>query len=301
MITDLVDKVKRRNRFILNTMEWIAFTLVFLSSIITGLFIFKSLLNNLKNNEAITYVLLAELGLLIINCICFYIFYQLSAKNKKQLQYSLEELKFLSKEHNLMEIKNSYDEVARLRHDLKHYIQCIYTLLHNNKVEEAKHYINQLLLDKMSTSTSLVITNSEVVNAIISSKLHLCKNYGIDINYEITGSVERIKETDISILLANLLDNAIEGCMNVKVKADKKINLKIFNEKNYLVILINNTINKSVLKKNPYLKSTKKNKDFHGIGTLSIKDIVSTYNGMFKVFEEENVFHVNVWLNFGES
>lgn len=220
-------------------------------------------------------------------------------KNKtKEVNSPLLDIKAEPYERNIADIKLYYDEIRKLRHDMNHCIQCIYTLIHNNKYDEAKAYLNELISEKISGCNPIVITNSEVVNAVMSSKLQRCKYNDINIKYEITGSIEKIKDVDISILLGNLLDNAIEGCM--KLKENRCIHLKVFNEKNYLVILLNNSIASSVLKKNPLLMTTKRNKLIHGFGISSIKDIVKAYNGMIKIYEEKKLFKVDIWLNLGE-
>ena len=219
-------------------------------------------------------------------------------KGKEKSDNSLLELRLKSYEQSIADLKVSYEEIRKLKHDMNHCIQCIYTLVYNNKLDEAKEYLSQLVSDKFISSTMLVTTKSEVVNAVLNSKFLQCKQNHIDLRYEITGSVENINDIDISILLGNLLDNAIEACM--KLNENRRIDLKIFNEKNYLVLIINNRINNSVLKKNPLLKTSKKDKILHGMGISSIKDIVKAYNGIIQIFEENNLFYVDVWLNISE-
>lgn len=153
-------------------------------------------------------------------------------------------------------MKQSYEEIRKIRHDMKNYVECAATLLHNGKGSEAKTYLSTLLDNKITFGSQLILTKSDAINAVISSKATLCQKSNIAFSYEITGSVESIPELDLSILLANLFDNAIEA--SNQIKDNREINLKIYNERNYLVILISNYITESVLDKNPHLHTTKK-------------------------------------------
>ena len=56
---------------------------------------------------------------------------------------------------------------------------------------------------------------------------------------------------------------------------------------------MSNSIDKSVLEVNPDLKSTKTGEN-HGIGIKQIKSITNKYNGMLDIYEEKDMFTVNV-------
>jgi sensor histidine kinase regulating citrate/malate metabolism len=82
----------------------------------------------------------------------------------------------------------------------------------------------------------------------------------------------------------------------MKVESAPKIDIRIYNEGNYLVIKVANSIKESVLKYNPNLQSTKKDKSKHGFGTVSTKDIVKNHNGMIRFYEKNNQFITDIWL-----
>ena len=64
-----------------------------------------------------------------------------------------------------------------------------------------------------------------------------------------------------------------------------------------MVILVSNMIKESILTNNPNLTTTKKDKLRHGIGSLSINDIVEKHNGMISRYEKNSRFYVDIWLN----
>ncbi len=293
-LTRMLLRLQRKNKFALSIMEWIAILFVFVTSFVTGVLVFEILLTSPNTQLNNFYSVLIMIGLILINVLCYYIFVNMSAKNKEKLQYSLMELRLKEQGKNLIGMKQSYEEIRKIRHDMKNYVECAVTLLHNGKGTEAETYLNTLLENKISFGSQVVLTKSSAVNAVISSKIALCQKHGIKFHYEITGSVEQIPELDLSILLANLLDNAIEAGM--KLKEEGKISLKIYNERNYIVILVSNFINESVLDKNPHLHTTKRDKLRHGVGSLSVKDIVNKHNGMISIYEKDKCFYVDIWL-----
>jgi len=275
-------------------MEWFAILSVFVTSFAAGVLVFEILITSPNTGSNDFYAVLIMVCLIIINIICYYIFVKMSAKNKERMQYSLMELRLKEQEKNLMEMKQSYEEIRKLRHDMKNYLECAATLLHNGKCTEAENYLSALLENRICFGTQIILTGSDAVNAVISSKIALCQKHKINFHYEITGNVELVPELDLSILLANLLDNAIEA--SIKIKDNRKISLKIYNERSYIVILISNYIKESVLDKNPHLYTTKKDKLRHGVGNLSVKDIVKKHNGMISIYEKNHYFFVDIWL-----
>lgn len=102
-----------------------------------------------------------------------------------------------------------------------------------------------------------------------------------------------INDVDISILLSNLLDNAIEGCD----LSDPNISLDMERKGTFIYIAVKNKIASSVLKDNPELKTIKKDKREHGFGIKSIKSIAEKYNGNVEFNEKNGYFVAQVWIN----
>ena len=114
--------------------------------------------------------------------------------------------------------------------------------------------------------------NSRMVNAVINQKAALCKNENIPFDVQITGDFQWHQESNVAILLSNLLDNAIEA---EKLQTEKQqIALKMFVYKDSMNIIVENYIQESVLQKNPNLKTSKHDKRGHGIGSDSVKELV---------------------------
>ena len=144
-----------------------------------------------------------------------------------------------------------------------------------------------------------MITENEGVNFILNSKLAVCGDKGIHGDLMIIGDVTKHDEYDLISLLGNLLDNAIEACAKC---TDPTIKLEIKNYKDYLSITVINSTAEPVLKNNPELKTTKKDKELHGIGLSSIQSVVDKYSGDIirndVLMNEKDAFKCSVLLKF---
>jgi sensor histidine kinase regulating citrate/malate metabolism len=208
----------------------------------------------------------------------------------------MTKLQLEQQEYFVNETKKNFEEMSQIRHDTKNYLLCIEELLKDNNTDEAIRYIQALKEEKLSNTRKYVNTHSDVVNAIINSKFSKCQDNNIAIDYNITGDFSNVSDVDISILLSNLLDNSIEACLKCNIDTTPKIFISICDEKGYLHIVVKNTIKKSVLERNPTLKTTKSNNKYHGFGTLTIRDIVNKYDGSIDVYERNLEFFSDILL-----
>jgi len=100
-----------------------------------------------------------------------------------------------------------------------------------------------------------------------------------DISFESTVVLNTLPLSDLEIcsLFGNILDNAIEAA---KIFDEKYIELNIKETKNAWNIQCMNSYLVSPVFEGDILKSTKNNKEVHGIGIQNIKEIVIKYGGM---------------------
>lgn len=102
--------------------------------------------------------------------------------------------------------------------------------------------------------------------------------------------------TDIALILANALDNAIEATEKISDNAQKVINLSILNRGNHLKIEVTNPISKPIDIRNNNIYSTKQNKDEHGFGLRNIQSLARKNNGEMFVSCTDTKFKLVVIL-----
>jgi len=211
------------------------------------------------------------------------------------LQYKYDSLKadFSDVQNQRDEIERLHENTRRLKHDMKNHIMVIASYLNNNETEKAKEYLS-LVLDSLNKVYSYIQTGNSVLNYIINSKLEYAHSKGVEFKAEIENlPFSKMGSVDFSALLGNALDNAVEA--SVKEKCGF-VYVGIVKKRGYDTILIKNRIIKSVLGKNPSLVSDKENKESHGYGIKQIKSITEKYDGILDIYEENNMFCVNIMI-----
>lgn len=160
--------------------------------------------------------------------------------------------------------------------------------------EKAKSYIENVISEKINPAIVGVNTGSAVIDAVINRRLAICAEKKIEVKCLIDTQFVSDNDIDVSILLSNLLDNAIRGCEN---SDNPEIDLNVKRKKVFTYITVKNSISESVLKKNPDLKTSKPDKAGHGFGISSIKDIAKKYDGSAEFNEKNGNFLAEIWLN----
>lgn len=183
--------------------------------------------------------------------------------------------------------KMNYQNTRKMRHDMKHYFTTYLQLLRDGETEVVIQEMQSILETELEAE-NVFYMESRMVNAVINQKAALCKKNKISLEVQITGEFHWENESNIAILLSNLLDNAIEA--EIQQENKREIRLKMFIYKEMINIIVENYILKSVLGENPELKTTKKEKRGHGIGIESVKELVRREEGDLEIFEENNYF-----------
>ncbi len=279
----------------LHRLEWTMVILIFGTSLIVTLFIFEFAYQ--FELSAMNYFFLnaAAISMVIINAVTFYLFTMLNKHQNEKLQLSKLQVQVAQQSKSLNDLKELSLEMQKIRHDVSKYLDITTDLIASGKTEQALQYLSEIRTEKIDHTFHLITTSSDIINALLNTKLSYCKKHGIDFIYQITADLSAFSEMDLSVLLGNLLDNAIEAAVQCE---HPFVKITISENKAYLVMIITNSISGSILEENPDFITTKKEKHRHGLGLLTVKDVVTKYDGMFNISEEAGSLSVDVRLKF---
>ena len=286
---EIVIKIKQKRYHYLTGYQWVLQLSCFLIS-----FLISTLLWNISREQPETSPLFLLIFILIgvMNILLYIIMNKIQRDNITKEKYDLLKANISAQERLAIEIRERYSEVKTLKHDMKHYLMTVAEMIYDGKPLEAKKYIESIVDEKINSTNVGVNTGSVVIDAVINNKISLCNAKGIKMKSVIDTQFDSTHDIDISILLSNLLDNAITGCDI----SNPHIELKILQRKSMTYIAIKNTVAASVLTDNPNLVTDKTNKSEHGYGIKSIKDIAKKYDGSVEFLEENGFFVAEVWL-----
>lgn len=233
-------------------------------------------------------------GLFVLDTSTFFYFIVV-AKKENQLQEMSRLNRKREMELAIYRSKKAWSErQSRKNHDYKNQLQVISRMLETDSIEVVQAYINRLT-GSLIREADYINTNHSVVNAVLNIKYWEAKEKGIALNVKCNDlSHVSLEESDLVVLLGNLLDNAIEACECGK--GSQYIQFTMIQEEKQLVLSTKNQSKNSLAMENGRFISTKKNSESHGIGTVNINAIAIKYGGVFVLRREEGYVKAAVIL-----
>ena len=266
--------------------------LTFLFSLITVLGLGFSLKIVAKIDPyPIRYELLAITGIFfVLNLFLYILLNQLAKLQKRNYELKLLGEKSKFEESKYQEALATWQSAERIRHDVKHHMAAILGMIDDGNTPECRKYIEEYLSD-VQKGKKFSRSGNTVIDYLLDSKLSPLENTQIIVTGSV-GSLSDIRDTDLASLIGNILDNAVEAQKNVQIK---RIELHFVNQNDNRMIICKNAVEKSVLKENRNLISTKSGSG-HGYGHQIVAEIVKKYNGLLSYFEESDLFGVQIVL-----
>lgn len=181
-------------------------------------------------------------------------------------------------------------EIRRFRHDYNNHINCIVSMIKNNRNEEVLSHINDMS-GKLPSDRFTIKTGNYIADAILSDKQAEAETHDTRITFE-GCIISEINSTDLCIILSNALDNAIEACSDIP--GDKKISVFGGYQHSCFVLIVKNPARIEWESSRGLPPSSKKDSTDHGLGLSNISSAVRKYNGTMNISAENGVFVLGV-------
>ena len=189
-----------------------------------------------------------------------------------------------------LEVENMYQKMRGWRHDYRHHIQTMKVHLANGEAEEIAAYLD-MLDDDLTNVETVIKTGNRMADAILNSKLSLAAQKEIKVKAEANIPVAlTVSELDLCTVIGNLLDNAMDACMELPVE-ERLIRIYMEMKGHYLYISVINTAGG---KKKTSYHTTKG--EGHGFGLKRIDMIAKKYGGYITRASEDGAFSTEVLL-----
>ncbi len=208
----------------------------------------------------------------------------------KQLKKQILKLGMLHSQNEIEQIERSYTNTRVLKHDMKHFLGVILSLVKRGDYFAAEKEI-ETIIGKQLTMDVIHMQSNVLINAVVNNKINICKENDILYEVKLTGDISKEQEMNVAIILSNLIDNAIEAELK---ETDRIIKLDMFPVKDMYSIVVSNKLSESVLASNAGLKTTKAHANEHGLGKVSVGNLVNQMHGIYKYYEEDGCFITTV-------
>lgn len=205
---------------------------------------------------------------------------------RKKTYLKLVEYQTEQSEKHLNEVRSIHKEMRGYKHDFHHHLQALKGQLEAGEVDRALAYIEQLDNQLMNVDT-LLKTGNVSLDAILSAKIAQAKaeNIAVTVKANVPDALT-ISDLELSIIIGNLLDNAIEACRTVTGERFIRIFISMKGTMLYFSMLNAAGAKK---KKTGSLFATHKD-GVHGFGLRRAEAILDEHGGWVKYNSEDGAF-----------
>ena len=234
-------------------------------------------------------VCLCTLGL---NMTAFYQGQQLMRAAREQLALRAVADRIHADSHLMREMEQLMSQIRTQRHERANQALVIRALCDAGDLPELRAYVSQLFPQEEPEES--VDCGHVVVSAVLSQKRAQAARAGVPLTIDAHLPPRLpIRDSDLCSLIANLLENALEGSRDVESPA---VSVRIGCAKNYLCVRVTNRVSHDVLAENPRLSTTKAHAEDHGAGVPVVRSIVARYDGMLDFSVEDGCFIADALL-----
>lgn len=225
-----------------------------------------------------------------------YMVFQMYLHRGKAHRYQVEkELLEMNEQllHRQIElIRESEVEAARLRHDIRHHCLLMEEYINNADFGKLLAYVKQYGEEMQNRKIERICRN-DTINGILS--VYARKAEELEIPVELSVKIEdniAIRDIDLVAILANVFENAINGCLR-SGEQDRLIQISIAQKENKIAVRCKNTCVPDV----KFHKGMPKSDTGSGMGVFSIVKVASYYNGEADFAVEGNFFITRILLH----
>lgn len=160
-------------------------------------------------SSSIVSVYFVIVALVAVDAILYTLFVNLTNTSINLIK---EEVKNAAYESEKKIIENMHEinkQTMIVRHDMKSKLTYIMFKLDEGDIKGAEKFLSEEL-DVELSDVNIISTGNRIADAILNMHAETARKQGIPFRMNITGNLEMVNEVDITIILSNLLDCALE-------------------------------------------------------------------------------------------
>ena len=261
--------------------------------IILNLFVFflfiKVLMGNkLMNTKIIIPITILGLILIGINCYFYvYLYKTLNEKKKSEIKTSFNPL-----------INDLMGKLKANEHEYKNHLNTIWSIAQVTNQEKIKEklqeYISNIVDDTEEFSMLLNVENT-IIKAVLYNKGQRAEKLGVKYTYNVKSNLKNISldNSELTVILSNLLNNAIEATSMIK---KKELEVFIDEDNKYYSINVKNRTEGVKLSdlSNIFKMGYSTKGEGRGYGLYNVKNIVDKYKGKIQISLDDDIVDIKI-------
>ena len=209
-----------------------------------------------------------------------------SAINREKLVAAAERAHV--QDENIQALSQAYAGQRKMTHDYRAQLSTLSELLEQGNLAEAQSYLSEMKAHQ-SERILLINTHNAAIDAVLNQKGYAGQRQGIDMRFRVNDlSALKLPRVDVTIVLANLIDNAMEACVQMP-EAERWVSVQILYGHEMLSISIINP-SRPVQITGGQIASTKPEPLLHGYGLRNVEDILEKYHAEYTFSFEDARF-----------
>lgn len=232
-------------------------------------------------SSSIVSVYFVIVALVAVDAILYTLFVNLTNTSINLIK---EEVKNAAYESEKKIIENMHEinkQTMIVRHDMKSKLTYIMFKLDEGDIKGAEKFLSEEL-DVELSDVNIISTGNRIADAILNMHAETARKQGIPFRMNITGNLGMVNEVDITIILSNLLDYALELAGTSDVP--------------YAGVDVKDTDNGIMIRAYSSYDELKLDN-----GMLNVRNIADRYNGTFEFEHRDGRCTVVVCLKNGET
>lgn len=241
--------------------------------------------------------LLIDSIFLVLMASVYYLFYSLAKEHDERADMLVTKKSEADNESVVAVTKTMYEQLREVRHEIRNHDAYLVALLDEGDYDK----LREVLMSQVGERAEVirrVSTGNLTVDAVVNAKIALAHADGIHVE-TMLAAPEKLPfdDDDVFRLIANLMDNAIEGVKTAGVE-DATITLQLQPKGGYWFITVRNPCDPAKVNRgrDGRLKTSKPDGDVHGYGTRVVSRIAEKYQGTAHFSVEGSTFVASVML-----
>lgn len=174
----------------------------------------------------------------------------------------------------------SYKTQRRLTHEFTNHTEALALLLQQGDYEGAKAYLSTLT-KTIAANTTIMNTHNPLLDALLSKKYEEASRKGVMVYFDLPDLRDMpMDQTDLVIVLSNLLNNAIEAA----AQADPpEVYVRMRKSEDEVVLSVRNRVEKDLNLVDDQLPRISQKGAGHGFGLWNVRDVLKKYGGEYTI------------------
>ena len=252
----------------------------------------------LHSREVRITLIAAALLRLLLFVLLQLIFYQVLRAALEKIEINKKNLVLQLQAQQYRTLRTYLDRTRQMRHDYKHVVRTVQELRKRGDYDGIGRFLEEYEAVSAFGEEQFSFCAQASVNAVLSHYINLARQRQIRTKCVVSlPEALTVSEVDLSLILGNLLENAINGCMTVP-SSERHLELSIdVTEDAELYLVIRNSFDGIVQRsENRFVRAHGGEEAERGIGIFSVKETAAKYDGMTEFDAEGKEFCACVML-----